>query len=168
MKTLFFSGCETLDDVKKRYKVLALANHPDRGGDTETMQAINLEYEKIIKSGCFEFKTEEEKQENLIYPEVISNLVTLEGIVIEVIFRWIWVSGNTKQHRQALKNFGLKYAPKKQMWYYRPEGWAKVFNRSKPMDMEEIRARYGSEFVNKNDYKNRNKKEEEKTLKSAS
>jgi hypothetical protein len=166
MKTIFFANCTTLDEVKKRYKELAMKHHPDRGGDTATMQGINLEYEKLIKSGCFEFKTEEEQEENLIYPDIISKLVVLDDIIIEIVFRWIWVSGDTKKHRNQLKEIGLLYAPKKQMWYFRPASWSKVFNRSKPMEMEEIRARYGSEFVNKNDY--RNKKAEEKTLKPAS
>lgn len=173
MKTKFFEGCQTLDDVKKRYKEQALLHHPDRGGDTATMQELNNEYERIIKSNRFEFKTEEERQENLIYPEIISQLVTLEGIVIEIIFKWVWVSGNTKQHRKRLKEIGLMFAPKKQMWYYRPASWSKDFYRSKPMEMEQIRARYGSEFINQNDYRAKSepgrdkRKEEEKTLKHA-
>jgi curved DNA-binding protein CbpA len=50
MKTKYFEGCTSLDEVKSRYKELALKHHPDRGGDTKTMQAINLEYESIKKN----------------------------------------------------------------------------------------------------------------------
>ena len=41
---IYFKHCTTLDEVKATYRDLAMKNHPDRGGDTETMQAINREY----------------------------------------------------------------------------------------------------------------------------
>jgi len=40
----YFKECRTLDEVKAMYKQLAKQYHPDLGGDTETMQAINSEY----------------------------------------------------------------------------------------------------------------------------
>ena len=33
----------------------------------------------------------------------------------------IWVKGDTKPHREELKSFGLKWAPKKQAWYWKPQ-----------------------------------------------
>jgi curved DNA-binding protein CbpA len=48
MRTKYFTGCSSLDEVKRLYKELAMKYHPDRGGDKATMQAINLEYESII------------------------------------------------------------------------------------------------------------------------
>ena len=41
----YFAGISNLDDLKREYKRLALANHPDRGGDTAVMQEINAEYD---------------------------------------------------------------------------------------------------------------------------
>ena len=41
----YFFGVNSLEALKREYKRLALANHPDRGGDTATMQAINAEYD---------------------------------------------------------------------------------------------------------------------------
>ncbi|MGN1075068.1 MAG: LPD29 domain-containing protein [Eubacteriales bacterium] len=41
----YFAGINDLAALKAEYKRLALANHPDRGGDTATMQAINAEYD---------------------------------------------------------------------------------------------------------------------------
>lgn len=41
----YFASINDLSALKAAYKRLALANHPDRGGDTATMQAINSEYD---------------------------------------------------------------------------------------------------------------------------
>lgn len=42
----FFAGCNTLDDIKARYKLLMRAYHPDTGiGDIETCQIINAQYD---------------------------------------------------------------------------------------------------------------------------
>ena len=42
----YFTNIKTLDDLKKEYRRLVMMNHPDRGGDLETMKIINLEYEQ--------------------------------------------------------------------------------------------------------------------------
>ena len=41
----YFANCKTLEDLKKEYRRLAMIHHPDVGGDTATMQAINAEFE---------------------------------------------------------------------------------------------------------------------------
>ena len=40
----YFAGINDLTTLKSEYKRLALENHPDRGGDTAVMQAINADY----------------------------------------------------------------------------------------------------------------------------
>jgi len=37
------------EELKQTYRELCKKNHPDKGGKTATMQAINLEYEKLKK-----------------------------------------------------------------------------------------------------------------------
>lgn len=44
----YFTNCRTLDELKKEYRRLAMLHHPDRGGDTETMKAINNEYDAVF------------------------------------------------------------------------------------------------------------------------
>ena len=44
----YFTTCTTLDELKKEYRRLAMANHPDRGGDETTMKAINAEYDAVF------------------------------------------------------------------------------------------------------------------------
>jgi len=153
MKAEFFKGCNSLEEVKKRYKELAVLHHPDKGGDLLTMQELSEEYQRVIKSNQFEFKSEEEREDYLIYPDVINKLILIDGLIIEIVGRWVWVSGNTYPFRKELKEIGLFFAPKKLMWYYRPPH-EKSANH-KPMDMETIRAKYGSDLVEDKKEKNR-------------
>ena len=44
----YFKHITSLADLKKQYRKLALANHPDKGGDTAIMQAINTEFEQLF------------------------------------------------------------------------------------------------------------------------
>ena len=147
MKTSYFANCKTIEEVKILYKQLALKHHPDRGGDTATMQEINAEYEKVSKNPFFKFEeqTEEQKADFNKYPDIISQIVTLHGIVIELIGDWIWISGNTYPHRKKLGELGFFFAHKKVMWYYRPAEFKS--SNHKPKSIETIRAKYGSEQV---------------------
>ena len=48
MKHNYFDNCKDLQDVKKRYRDLALKLHPDKGGNTQDMQELNAEYEACL------------------------------------------------------------------------------------------------------------------------
>lgn len=43
----YFVSVKSLVDLKNQYRALALANHPDKGGDEEVMKAINAEYDAL-------------------------------------------------------------------------------------------------------------------------
>jgi len=44
-----FNKAKNLDQLKAIYRVLAMENHPDKGGDTETMQEINSEFDQMFE-----------------------------------------------------------------------------------------------------------------------
>ena len=146
----FFYECETLQQVKALYKKLALEYHPDRGGDTATMQAINAEYAyatALLLKGAklSEQDTEQELRFSEDYRIVIEKIINLPGIKIEIVGLWIWVTGETKAVRQELKNAGLFYASKKLAWYYRRADLKELRGGKKSLD--EIRSKYGSEEI---------------------
>ena len=43
----YFKNIHSLAELKKEYRRLALENHPDKGGSTEVMQQINVEFEQL-------------------------------------------------------------------------------------------------------------------------
>lgn len=155
MKKWFSSDVNNLDDLKKEYRKLCFKNHPDMGGSTEDMQAINSEYEQLLKvlinkkedsnySEKSTFKNRDEEIEAEIrLREVLEKIEILEGLEIERIGLWLYVSGNTKAHKEVLKEAGLKWSYTRKLWIYvgtecRGRGYK---------DMDELRAKYGNEKV---------------------
>ncbi|RAJ28099.1 J domain-containing protein [Pedobacter cryoconitis] len=154
----WFNDCTSLDEVKAMYKKLAKQYHPDLGGDTATMQEINKEFAfasaKAIKGDS---KLSEEETENEIrfseeYRQAIEKIIHLEGITIELVGYWIWVTGNTYPVKSTLKEAGYLFASKKLAWYFRT-GEYKVTKGGKK-SLEEIRSKYGSEILKDNKSKN--------------
>ncbi|MCF1650664.1 molecular chaperone DnaJ, partial [Klebsiella pneumoniae] len=67
----------------------------------------------------------------------------LSALGLEVIVNWVWISGETKEHKDILKEMGCKWASKKKQWFYRPEEHKSRWNR-KEHSIEEIREMYGT------------------------
>ena len=148
----YFKECKTIEEVKATYKKLAKEFHPDCGGSTETMQAINSEYAfaiaKLLKGeNLSEEETNEQMKLSEEYRKVIESIINLAGVVIEVVGNWIWVTGLTFPVKKQLKEAGLFFAPKKVAWYYRSEEFK---TKGGKKTLEEIRAKYGSETVKSN------------------
>ena len=59
---IFFKGVEDTTSLKKRYKALLKIYHPDNlCGDTETLQEINREYDRLLK----QYETKKEEQSDI-------------------------------------------------------------------------------------------------------
>jgi hypothetical protein len=155
MKTNYFENCQTIEEIKKRYRELAIKCHPDNGGDNETMKEINLQYEQQ-KGRKFTATNHETKQtyEQTFdpfdgYREIINKLINLQGITIELCGTWLWITGDTKPHKDTLKELGFTFSGKKIAWYWKP-GEKKYRKKSKrELNLDEIRNLYGSETVNR-------------------
>lgn len=144
---MFFEDCKTIEELKAAYKAAALKNHPDMGGDVAVMQQINADFEKRfaqLKNGAFMAdKLDDEVPE--YFTEIIQDLVVIPGIEIEIVGKWIWVSGDTKPVKDQLKALGMRFSGKRKMWYKAPDEQGK-HARSKG-SMAEIREKYGSRSV---------------------
>ena len=140
----YFENCQTLDDLKAAYRAAALANHPDRGGDTAAMQEINAEYETRFnepKAAQVTGQTTTEVPADFI--TIISELIRLDGLEVELCGRWLWIGGNTFRHKDALKAAGCRWCKHKGLWswHHAEEGDHRSRGRK---DMDDIRSKYGS------------------------
>lgn len=61
---MYFDTCKSLDEVKRRYKILSKRLHPDTGGDETLMKEINEEYDKKCKNFNFDFKPNHDFKRN--------------------------------------------------------------------------------------------------------
>lgn len=140
----------TLEELKRQYYKLAKIYHPDTGGTEENFKALNNEYEKIEKAilSGGTYTTQEQKNESEIseiYREIIDSIITIPGIIIEIIGTWIWISGITFPVKEQLKESGFKFHHIKKMWFWHAGDYHKRGN--KEMDINEIRVKYGSETI---------------------
>lgn len=148
----YFKDCTTLEELKSTYKKLVFQHHPDRGGDHETMVKINLQYEKAFevlknvhkkKDGTKYTKpNNNEKPQDFI--NLINELLKMYGLHIEVIGSFVWVSGDTKPHKEALKKLGFRWHTAKKVWYKAPDDYIKR-SRTK-YTMNEVRNMYGVQY----------------------
>ena len=153
----WFNNPQTLEDLKKEYKRLAVKHHPDVGGSKEDMQEINNEYEKLFDQlknthknadGEFYTSTKGTTETAAEFMDIISSLIHLEGIAIEVCGSWLWVTGDTKPHKDVLKELKFRWSYNKQAWYFHRDGYHKRGKRS--LSLDEIRDFYGSEKIDQN------------------
>lgn len=123
----WFNNPETLEDLKKQYKRLAFQNHPDRGGKTSDMQEINAEYEDLFsrlkdvhKNAQGEFYTVRTATTETAteFMDIIEKLIRMDGIEIEVCGSWLWVTGDTRPHKEDLKALKFRWSSNKGAWYF--------------------------------------------------
>lgn len=145
----YFDNLTTLKEIKKEYHRLTKENHPDVGGDTATMQEINKQYKEalnwIAKHGEGKDRQDAAREVPEEFTAAVAAVVNLDGIVLDLVGAWIWATGNTRAHKDALKAAGYRWASKKFAWYWRPE-WAAVGKGGKKT-LEEIKGKYGCERI---------------------
>lgn len=141
------TGEITEQTIKTAFKKLAIKYHPDRNpAGAEMMKMINAAYDfmcaNLEKFAGYQHTDNAYDYGDLVN-QVLNKLHMLDGLTLEILGNWIWISGNTKDNKEALKELGCLYAFKKKMWYFRPEEHRCVGNR-RNNSIEEIREKYGT------------------------
>lgn len=135
--------------------------HPDKGGTAAEFKAMQAEYEEAAQriargeaAGNYQhnkkkdgtYKTAEEiLREQQEFAEVLEKLMGLKGLEIEICGSWLWIGGETKENKDALKGAGCRWASKKKLWYWHAGEWVKKVRRT--LSMDQIRDLHGSEFL---------------------
>lgn len=150
----WFNNPRTIEELKKQYRELAVKHHPDMGGKTEDMQEINNEYDVLFERlknthSTAEGQTYTAKEETAETPEefkdIIEKLIHINGIEIEICGSWVWVTGDTRSHKEELKASGCRWSKNKCAWYWHAEGYKKAHKGTYTLD--QIRDTYGSQKV---------------------
>ena len=145
--TNYFDGCRTPQEIKTRYKALAMAHHPDRGGNTAIMQIINEQYHVNLKAcdginyGKHRYNYRPSYESAVM--DMINKVINYP-VNVEIIGSWIWLTGDTKPHRAEFKKLGFRFSAKKESWYWHnpADGYRK--RNKKTFQMNEIRFMFGT------------------------
>ncbi|GAA5504133.1 hypothetical protein Dxin01_03902 [Deinococcus xinjiangensis] len=150
-----FAHINEAADLKNLYRQLCKQYHPDKGGSTAQMQVINNEYEAAMKrilsgkpdseygEGKWYKSRDEEAEVEAKVQQAVEKIAHLDGLDIEIIGAWVWVSGDTKTHKDALKAADYWFMGKRKMWAFK----GKFSKGRSKTSMEELRDKYGSEKV---------------------
>lgn len=147
----YFEALTQENEIKSRYKELAKRHHPDLGGCKAIMQEINAQYESVMR-GHYQRagKSITEIDELLEKDEVLRNklneILANDELIIEICGSWLWVTGNTREHKEKLKEAKFMWSKSKLAWYWRAEG--RKFRGRCAESLDAIRASYGSVKLN--------------------
>lgn len=150
----YFTGCRTQEELKKRYRELCKALHPDNGGDAEAFKAMQAEFIEAGKTEAWHTFTNSNGEQYHRdatetaeeFASIINALAALEGVQLEICGSWLWISGNTYPYRETIKNTGAKFSRNKTAWYFHKEPFRK--RSKKTLSMDDIRAMFGAESIN--------------------
>lgn len=143
---LYFNGLHTEAEIKTKWRELCKLHHPDLGGDLATMQAINTEYETSLRD-CYRHTMTNEDAEARVDIDrqtaaKVAEIISLEGLIVELCGRWVWVTGETFKWKAQLKQAAFRWASKKSAWYWHREGDHPGKHRA--WTLERIKAVHGS------------------------
>jgi len=142
---LSITGDYNPEVIKLAYRKASAKYHPDRNpAGLEMMKLVNQAYEALkSESG----KAKEDESLSSYGEDICAALNAIMGLSldIEICGSWVWLHGDTRPHKDLIKNAGFMWAPKKKLWYFRPADY-KSRGRGK-YSMDEIREKHGSEKV---------------------
>lgn len=159
----WFKGCKNQKEAKSLYHKLCRQYHPDLSGadTTATMQEINSEFERIfdaLPKSDREADTKAKdngrannrngnsttRQTAQRFMKIIEKLIHCEGLTIEIVGSWIWLSGDVYKYLRCIKQMGFLYSTKHKKFYL-SDGESN--RRGSKYSFEQICDRYGVESM---------------------
>ncbi len=150
----YFENVKSMEELKRQYKKLAFTYHPDKGGSVEQMQAVNAEYDELLKrvrnvhetaDGKTYTRTDEEPDVPDNFREIINAIINF-NCKIELCGSWLWVF-NAYAYREQLKKLGFFFCSSKKAWAWTDN----PTNNKHRLTLDEIRRLHGSEIIKDNE-----------------
>ena len=105
MRAKYFNECKTCEDVKK-----ALRNGEEF---KRMMNEYEIAFERLknihtnSEGETFQKETTETSKE---FSDIINKVIFFEGVTIEIIGSWVWLSGGTFPYKDQIKELGASVA----------------------------------------------------------
>lgn len=161
---MYFRDCKNIEDVKEAFKRYAKELHPDNGGDAEEFKRMMQAY----TAACKRFKGVHREQGTAgkaaagnaaqdahraqdddfsaeMFADIIAKVVVMDGVDVEIVGSWIWLSGNTYFFKDRIKAAGFMWSSKHKKWYY--NGSTKKSKKHSKMSFEQVRDLHGSRDI---------------------
>lgn len=159
MTRKYFKAVWTAEECKQRFKELVKQLHPDNNPDRDTTEEFK-EMSSEFRAVYDELKdVHRRKDDGTTYTEtrqeykatdngeeferVFTTLYNMSGLKIQISGSWLWVSGNTYEHRDEIKATGCQWSKTHKQWYYTS---TKDRKRRTHTSMEKIISKYGAEI----------------------
>ena len=96
----YFKNIHSLAELKKEYRRLALENHPDKGGSTEVMQQINVEFERLheiwkndttVSANASGYEMQEHRQRSMptsYITNIVGKVATIKANTLLRLWSW--------------------------------------------------------------------------------
>jgi len=141
---------KTETGLKLAYHRACKRHHPDKGGSLEIMKLVNAAYD-FLKNCDTWWTGEQSRKAKRTTPltetlqAMIDAIKNIPGFTIEIIGSWLWISGDTYNHKKILKSTGFKFSGNKKAWYYHEDAYQKRSKKS--FSMDELRGLHGAEKI---------------------
>lgn len=146
----YFENCKTAEALKKAYHKAAARLHPDNGGNEADFKIMKAEYERMFErlkniheNAAGETYEKDTTETASAFADIIEKVVTFRGVEVEIIGTWIWLTGNTKEYKEAIKAAGFFWSKNKTAWYYNGDTDRKKKHRGY-YSMEGLRDKWGT------------------------
>ena len=156
--TTYFKKCRTIEDVKETFRDLAKRLHPDNGGDAEQFKRMMQEYTAAFKRlrnvhrSADNTAEQAEHDENTEYQEspeqfadIINKVIFMDGVEIEIVGHWVWLSGNTYAYKDEIKAAGFFWSSKHKKWYW--NGGTHKSKKHSKLTFEQVKNLHGCQKV---------------------
>ena len=148
----FYQNCSTLEELKAEYKRLAKKYHPDMGGSDDIMAQVNAQYDdlaaKLPKTNAQGETYQPQQRENsAAFRAAVLAVITRAGLVLELCGCWLWCTGDTYTHKDALKAAGYRFSGNKKAWYWHDPADGYTRRGGSSYSLDDIRTKYGSRRV---------------------
>ena len=158
----FFTDCQSVEEAKKHYRELLMQYHPDHAGQEgeavtkEIIEQFNSFLKGFMSHSFNSYYQDKEWKPNpdtvTPFQDILQKIINLD-CEIEIIGFWIYCF-NSKEVKEQLKELGFWFSGKHKAWVFSGKPKKNITSRE---TLDEIRARKGSQKVEKEEKEEKQK-----------